>query len=123
MPSPGLVTGNLILDFLVLLFNGISEVCLISSSITGIFILVGVFIASRKASVVIVVFGLIGATLGLVLGAPYSSIALGLLGYNSILTGMNWLKPFVNISRATFVLSLFAAAFTAVVDNDFCESA
>jgi len=64
-------TGDPILDFFFILFNGIAEVPLFSSPITGILILAGVFIASRKAGLMMVISGLIGAGIALLAGAQY----------------------------------------------------
>ena len=110
------VSNNAILDFFYILFNGISEVPLFSSPITGILILAGVFLASRTAGVMMVISGLIGAGMAILLGAPYGLVAFGLFGYNSILTGMAfWSGPFVKSNKATFFISVFGAAVTAVV--------
>jgi urea transporter len=110
------VSNNAILDFFYILFNGISEVPLFSSPITGILILAGVFLASRSAGVMMVVSGLIGAGVAILLGAPYGLVAFGLFGYNSILTGMAfWSGPFAKSNKATFFISIFGAAVTAVV--------
>ena len=110
------VSNNAILDFFYILFNGISEVPLFSSPITGILILAGVFLASRSAGVMMVISGLIGAGVAILLGAPYGLVAFGLFGYNSILTGMAfWSGPFVKSNKATFFISIFGAAVTAVV--------
>ena len=54
-------TGNPVLEFFYVLFNGISEVPLFSSPVTGILIVSGVFLASRKAGAMMVLSGLIGA--------------------------------------------------------------
>ena len=108
-------TGDPILDFFFTLFNGIAEVPLFSYPITGILILAGVFLASRKAGAMMVLSGLIGAGMAILLGAPYGLVAFGLFGYNSILTGMAlWSGPFVKANKATFFLSVFGAAATAV---------
>src|SRR5919108_5212482 len=108
-------TGDPIMDFFFTLFNGIAEVPLFSSPITGILILAGVFLASRKAGAMMVLSGLIGAGMALLFGAPYGLVAFGLFGYNSILTGMAfWSGPFVKANKATFFLSVFGAAATAV---------
>src|ERR671912_378364 len=110
------VSNNAILDFFYILFNGISEVPLFSSPITGILILAGVFLASRNAGIMMVISGLIGAGMAILLGAPYGLVAFGLFGYNSILTGMAfWSGPFVKSNKATFSISIFGAAVTAVV--------
>jgi urea transporter len=110
------VSNNAILDFFYILFNGISEVPLFSSPITGILILAGVFLASRSAGVMMVISGLVGAGVAILLGAPYGLVAFGLFGYNSILTGMAfWSGPFAKSNKATFFISIFGAAVTAVV--------
>ena len=108
-------TGNPALDFFFTLFNGISEVPLFSSPITGILILAGVFLASRKAGGMMALSGLIGAGMAILFGASYGNVTFGLFGYNSILTGMAfWSGPFVKANKSTFWLSVFGAAVTAV---------
>ena len=114
MAIPTYSTGDPIMDFFFTLFNGIAEVPLFSSPITGILILAGVFLASRKAGAMMVLSGLIGAGVALLAGAPYDLVTFGLFGYNSILTGMAfWSGPFVKANRATFFISVFGAAITA----------
>src|ERR671929_1002554 len=114
MAIPTYSTGDPIMDFLFTLFNGISEVPLFSSPITGILILAGVFLASRKAGAMMVLSGLIGAGMAIIFGAPYGLVTFGLFGYNSILTGMAfWSGPFVKANKATFFISIFGAAITA----------
>ncbi len=109
-------TGNPAIDFFYALFNGISEVPLFSSPINGILILAGVFIASRYAGAMMVIAGLVGAGMAILLGAPYGLVTFGLFGYNSILTGMAfWSGPFTKTNKATFWLSIYGAAATAVV--------
>src|SRR4029453_14390021 len=109
-------TGNPAIDFFYTLFNGISEVPLFSSPINGILILAGVFIASRYTGAMMVIAGLVGAGMAILLGAPYGLVTFGLFGYNSILTGMAfWSGPFVKPNKATFFVSVFGAAVTAVV--------
>jgi urea transporter len=116
MAPPSFVSGDPVLDFIYILFNGISEVPLISSVLTGVLILIGTVIASRKAALMMVLGSLIGAVVGLILGVPYGMITFGLLGYNSILSAMSlWSGPFVKMNRATLVLSLFDAVLTVVV--------
>jgi urea transporter len=112
---PTFSTGNPVLDFFYILFNGISEVPLFSSPVTGILILIGVIIASRKAGLMMVLAGLIGAGMAILLGADHNLVTFGLFGYNSILTGMAfWSGPFVKANRVTLSISIFGAAITAV---------
>jgi urea transporter len=115
MGIPTYSSGDPFLDFFYILFNGISEVPLFSSPVTGIFILAGVLLASRKAGMMMVAAGLIGAATALLLGADYGLVTFGLFGYNSILTGMAfWSGPFVKANRVTLTLSIFGAIITAV---------
>jgi urea transporter len=115
MGVPTYSSGDPFVDFFYILFNGISEVPLISSPVTGIFILAGVLLASRKAGIMMVAAGLIGAGTALLLGADYTLVTFGLFGYNSILTGMAfWSGPFVKANRVTLTLSIFGAVITAV---------
>src|SRR5215203_679826 len=115
MAIPTFSTGEPILDFFYILFNGIAEVPLFSSPITGILILAGVFIASRKAGAMMVLSGLIGAGVAILAGAPYDLVTFGLFGYNSILTGMAfWSGPFVKANRATsFIFTTWALMFAS----------
>ena len=76
--------------------------------------------ASRKAGAMMVLAGLIGAGMAIIFGASYTNVAFGLFGYNSILTGMAfWSGPFVKANKATFWISVFGAAITAVVWQAF----
>ena len=112
MAVPNYSTGDPLLDFFFTLFNGIAEVPLFSSPITGILILAGVILASRKAGAMMVLSGLIGAGMAIALGAPYGLVTFGLFGYNSILTGMAfWSGPFVKANKATFFISVFGASY------------
>jgi len=114
-PSPNYSTKTA-LDFFYILINGISEVPLLSSPINGILILAGVFLASRKAGVMMVIAGLMGSGTALLLGADYDKVTFGLFGYNSVLTGMAfWSGPFTKSNRVTFIMSLIGAMFTAIV--------
>jgi urea transporter len=62
-----------------------------------------------------VLSGLIGAGMAILLGADYGLVTFGLFGYNSILTGMAfWSGPFVKANKATFWISVFGSAVTAV---------
>ena len=115
MAPPIYSTGDPFLDFFFTLFNGIAEVPLFSSPVTGILILAGVILASRKAGAMMALSGMIGAGMAIAFGAPYDLVTFGLFGYNSILTGMAfWSGPFVKVNKATFFISVFGAAVTAV---------
>ncbi len=115
MAPPVYATGDPLLDFFYTLFNGIAEVPLFSSPITGILILAGVVLASRTAGAMMALAGMIGAGIAIAVGADYGLVVFGLFGYNSILTGMAfWSGPFLKANKATFSLSVFGAAVTTV---------
>ena len=81
--TPNFVSGNPLLDFIYILFNGISEVPLVSSVLTGLLILIGVIFASRKAAIMMVAGSLIGAAVGIILGVPYALVTFGLFDRSS----------------------------------------
>jgi urea transporter len=114
MAVPIYSTGNPALDLFFTLFNGIAEVPLFSSPITGILILAGVTLASRKVGGIMALSSLIGAGIAILAGADYGLVTFGLFGYNSILTGMAFYSgPFVKANKATFFVTVFGAAITA----------
>ncbi|HEY6536759.1 MAG TPA: urea transporter [Candidatus Nitrosocosmicus sp.] len=122
MGIPTFSSGNPVLDFFYILFNGISEVPLFSSPVTGILILIGVLIASRKAGFMMALSGLIGAGVAILVGANYKNDTFGLFDFNSILTGMAfWSGPFVKSNRVTLMISIFGAAVTAVATMAFAH--
>lgn len=69
-----------------MLLSGFSEIFLLKSVLAGTLILIGIFIASRKAGVYAIVANLIGFLAVIVLGANHDQINEGLFGYNVILT-------------------------------------
>lgn len=95
---------------------------LFSSPVTGILILIGVLIASRKAGFMMALSGLIGAGVAILVGANYKNDTFGLFDFNSILTGMAfWSGPFVKSNRVTFTISIFGAAVTAIATMAFAH--
>lgn len=67
-------------------FTGFSEVFLLNHVITGFLILVGIFIASRRAGVYVIFANLIGLGAVSLLGANHDQINDGLFAYNVVLT-------------------------------------
>ena len=120
MVAPSFTTGDPFLDGLYAILNGISEVPLISSPLTGLLILAGVTLASRRAGFMMFISSIIGGAVAYILGAPAGSITFGLFGFNSVLTGMAfWSGPFVKSNKTTFVISIVGAAATVVVFEAF----
>lgn len=115
MAPPVYSTGNPIIDIFYILFNGISEVPVLSSPITGMLFLAGIFIASRRAGMMTVISALVGAGVATLAGAPPGLITFGLFSYTCILTGLSfWSGPFVKSNNASFLLSIFGAALASI---------
>ena len=74
------------IQFINAFLSGFSEIFLLKSVLAGTLILIGIFIASRKAGVYAIVANLIGFLAVIVLGANHDQINEGLYGYNVILT-------------------------------------
>lgn len=74
------------IQFINVFLSGFSEIFLLKSVLAGTLILIGIFIASRKAGVYAIVANLIGFLAVIVLGANHDQINEGLFGYNVILT-------------------------------------
>nr|WP_241092538.1 urea transporter [Staphylococcus saprophyticus] len=74
------------IQFINAFLSGFSEIFLLKSVLAGTLILIGIFIASRKAGVYAIVANLIGFLAVIVLGANHDQINEGLFGYNVILT-------------------------------------
>lgn len=74
------------IQFINAFLSGFSEIFLLKNVLAGTLILIGIFIASRKAGVYAIVANLIGFLAVIVLGANHDQINEGLFGYNVILT-------------------------------------
>ena len=67
-------------------FTGFSEIFLLKSLLAGILILIGIFLASRKAGLYAILANLIGLGVVMLMGANHDEVNEGLFGYNVILT-------------------------------------
>ncbi|WP_145467012.1 urea transporter [Staphylococcus pettenkoferi] len=67
-------------------FTGFSEIFLLKSLLAGILILIGIFVASRKAGLYAILANLIGLGVVMLMGANHDEVNEGLFGYNVILT-------------------------------------
>lgn len=74
------------IDFISAFLTGFSEIFLLKNMIAGILILIGIFIASRKAGIFAIIANIIGFAAVTVLGGNHDQINDGLFGYNVILT-------------------------------------
>ncbi|MFQ3852571.1 urea transporter [Staphylococcus parequorum] len=74
------------IDFISAFLTGFSEIFLLKNMIAGILILIGIFIASRKAGTFAIIANIIGFAAVTILGGNHDQINDGLFGYNVILT-------------------------------------
>ncbi|MGS0665973.1 urea transporter [Staphylococcus arlettae] len=72
--------------FISAFLPGFSEIFLLDNVMAGILILIGIFIASRKAGLLSIGANLLGLGIDLMFGANHDQINAGLFGYNVVLT-------------------------------------
>ncbi|AZU64229.1 urea transporter [Neobacillus mesonae] len=99
-------------SFLSTSLKGISQVILIENVITGLLILIAIMISSVYLGVIALLSAMIGTLVGKFGGADENAIRQGLLGYNSVLTGMA-LALFLNGSYM-WIIALIGAAAAAI---------
>jgi len=92
--------------------KGISQVILIENAITGLLILLAITISSYYLGIIALLSAIIGTLVGKFGGADEQNITQGLLGYNSVLTGMA-LALFLN-GPYMWIVALIGAAVAAV---------
>ena len=98
------------ITFIAASLKGISQVILIENAITGLLILIAITIESYYLGIIALLSAIIGTLVGKFGGADEQTINQGLLGYNSVLTGMAlalflsgpymWIDCFSWISRS-----------------------
>ena len=93
---------------------GISQIFVIPSHLAGAGIVAAIGMYSPKLALHALGGSVTGCTVGMMLGAEVSDVALGLFGYNSALTSMAVGTFFVD-SRRVRVLSFAGAAASAVL--------
>jgi urea transporter len=114
-----LVNSGWAFSLLTASLKGISQVILIENAITGLLILIAITIESYYLGLIALLSAIIGTLVGRWGGADENSINQGLLGYNSVLTGMA-LVLFLNgpyMWIIAIVGSAVAAIFTATMNH------
>lgn len=115
--KPNLLSEGAFFPFISATLKGISQVILIENTITGLLILIAITISSYYLGIIALLSSIIGTLVGKFGGAVENSINQGLLGYNSVLTGMAlglFLSgPYMWI--VALVGSALAAIFTAAM--------
>ena len=122
---PGGLHETLHLDFVEVVeiwLKGISQVFLINSWVTGIFFLVGLALANRRAAVWAMIGSALSLAIALIWHGPGKDISQGLYGFSAVLTAIALGATFCNNSwRATIwtVLGIIVTVFVQAGMNAF----
>ncbi|MGN7397894.1 urea transporter [Peribacillus frigoritolerans] len=100
-------------SFISASFKGISQVILIENAITGFIILIAITISSYYLGIIALLSSILGTLVGKIGGADEKSINQGLLGYNSVLTGIA-LALFLN-GPYMWIVALAGSAVAAIL--------
>ncbi|MBU0438506.1 urea transporter [Staphylococcus succinus] len=110
------------IHFINAFLSGFSEIFLLKSILAGISILIGIFIASRKAGVFAMIANVIGFAAVIILGANHDQINDGLFGYNVILTvlalGINFstkISRYISIILGILLTVILHASMTTLL--------
>ena len=95
--------------------DGFSEIFLVKSTVGGLLILIGIFIASKRAGIFSVVANIIGVFVVMLFGANHDDINTGLYGYNVILVILALGVTFKETSVFNKYLSMLFGIFITVV--------
>ena len=99
-------------SLVVTTLRGISQVILIENTISGLIILAAITVASYQLGIITLFSSLIGTLIGKFGHAEEESIAQGLYGYNSVLTGMALFLFLQGNDR--WLIALVGAAIAAI---------
>lgn len=92
--------------------KSISQVIFIENSISGLLILMGIFIADNKLGLIAIVSAIVGNLIATIAGGDKDLIDKGLLGYNSVLIGLA-LPLFLN-QDSRFMIAMLGAILAAI---------
>ncbi|WP_342431243.1 urea transporter [Neobacillus sp. FSL H8-0543] len=111
------LSGGKFFSIIVESLKGISQVIFIENAITGLLLLIAITISSYYIGIISLLSAIIGTLVKKIGGTDDNSIGKGLLGYNSVLTGMA-LALFLSgpyMWMIALVGSAVAAIFTAAM--------
>ncbi len=100
-------------SFLSASLKGISQVIFIENVVSGLIILLAITISSYKLGIIALLSAFIGTLIGKIYGANENSISQGLVGYNSVLTGIA-LTLFLS-GPYDWIIALIGAAVTTIL--------
>lgn len=102
-------------DFYEGLFKGVSEVFFQNSIWVGIIFLIGIFFSSQIDAAMAIFGSVIGLAAGWFLGADQNSLAMGLMGYNGVLTMIALAGLFYEFDVNSIIVATIAVIVSVVV--------
>lgn len=111
-------------ELVQIFFRNIGQVYLLGSTVSGVLVLIGIFIASVPAGIAAAVGSLIAMVVAIGLGADPATVSQGLFGFSPVLTamavGVVFLKPSWSVALyaalATIVTVFVQGALDVIVD-------
>ena len=103
------------MELVEIFFRNIGQVYLLGSWISGVIILIGIFIASVPAGLAAVAGSLIAMVVSIAMGANPASVSQGLYGFSPVLTAMAVGVIFLTPSPKVVVYALLATVLTVFV--------
>ena len=113
-PWERLAEENPLVGFLDTLLRGCGQVMFQNNPLTGLLILIGIFVNSALLGLAGVIGLVVGTLAAMILRADRSLVRVGLFGYNGILTGIG-LAFFVRWNAILVVYIVIAAILSAIV--------
>jgi urea transporter len=107
------------IELVEIVFRNIGQVYLLDSWISGVIILIGIFIASIPAGIAAVVGSLVALAVSLAMGANPAVVAQGLYGFSPVLTAMAVGVIFLTPGLRVVVYALLATVVTVFVQGAF----
>ncbi|CAA2142017.1 urea transporter [Hyphomicrobium sp. ghe19] len=102
-------------NYLEYLFKGPAQVFLINNAISGLLVVIGLFINSRAAAIFALVGSAVGIIIALIFGGSPSAIANGLYGFSPVLTAVALGCVFYAPSWRVTLYALLGTIFTVIV--------
>ena len=107
------------MELVQIFFRNIGQVYLLGSWISGLIILIGIFIASVPAGIAAMAGSVIALIVSIGMGANPASVSQGLYGFSPVLTAMAIGVIFLTPSAKVVVYALLATILTVFVDGAF----
>src|SRR5699024_2937235 len=108
-------------ELVQIFFRNIGQVYLLGSAVSGLIVLVGIFIASATAGVAAAAGSLIAMVVAICMGANPADVSQGLYGYSAVLTamavGVIFLQPSVRVACYAGLAVIVTVFLQAALDG------